>query len=76
MDGAGPTRLKRRALLAVKHTSRTLSVPPSTRASIAMDGGVADTTWLYTGRYSAEGGRSWDASNTLGVLLAAPDALC
>jgi hypothetical protein len=37
-------------LLAVKHTTRTLSGPPSTRASIAMDGGVADTTWLYTGR--------------------------
>ena len=28
---------------AVKHTTRTLSGPPSTGAAIAMDGGVADT---------------------------------
>ena len=31
-------------------TTRTTSGPPSTRASIAMDGGVADTTCYYTGR--------------------------
>ena len=29
------------AAAAVKHTTRTLSGPPSTRAAIAMDGGVA-----------------------------------
>ena len=37
-------------MLLLFNTTRTLSGPPSTRASIAMDGGVADTTWLYTGR--------------------------
>ena len=36
--------------LAVKHTTRTLSGPPSTRTAIAMDGGVADTACYYTGR--------------------------
>ena len=36
--------------LLLFNTTRTTSGPPSTRASIAMDGGVADTTWLYTGR--------------------------
>ena len=36
--------------LPVKHTTRTLSGPPSTRAAIAMDGGVADTACYYTGR--------------------------
>ena len=72
MDGAGPTRLKRRALLAVKHTSRTLSVPPSTRASIAMDGGVADTTCYYTGRYSAEGGRSWEPTRSAFFVFRPP----
>jgi hypothetical protein len=35
---------------AVKHTTRTLSGPPSTGAAIAMDGGVADTACNYTGR--------------------------
>jgi hypothetical protein len=35
---------------AVKHTTRTLSGPPSTGAAIAMDGGVADTACYYTGR--------------------------
>jgi len=35
---------------AVKHTTRTLSRPPSTGAAIAMDGGVADTACYYTGR--------------------------
>ena len=34
----------------VKHTTRTLSGAPSTRAAIAMDGGVADTACYYTGR--------------------------
>jgi len=30
--------------------ARRLSGPPSTRAAIAMDGGVADTACFYTGR--------------------------
>jgi len=38
------------AKAAVKHTSHTHSGTRSTRASIATDGGVADTTWLYTDR--------------------------
>ena len=38
------------AAAAVKHTTRTLSGPPSTGAAIAMDGGVADTACYYTGR--------------------------
>ena len=33
---------------AVKHTTRTLSGPPSTGAAIAMYGGVADTACYYT----------------------------
>ena len=37
-------------LLLLFNTTRTTSGPPSTRASIAMDGGVADTTCYYTGR--------------------------
>ena len=35
---------------AVKHTTRTLSGPPSTGAAVAMDAGVADTACYYTGR--------------------------
>ena len=38
------------AAAAVKHTTRTLSGPPSTGAAIALDGGVADTACYYTGR--------------------------
>ena len=38
------------SLLLLFNTTRTTSGPPSTRASIAMDGGVADTTCYYTGR--------------------------
>jgi len=37
-------------LLVLFNTTRTLSGPPSTRAAIAMDGGVADTACYYTGR--------------------------
>jgi hypothetical protein len=44
-------QLRRRLwLLLLFNTTRTTSGPPSTRASIAMDGGVADTTCYYTGR--------------------------
>jgi hypothetical protein len=32
------------------NTTRTTSGPSSTRAFIAMDGGLADTTCYYTGR--------------------------
>ena len=38
-----PIAIRAVAAPAVKHTTRTLSEPPSTRAAIAMDGGVADT---------------------------------
>ena len=38
------------------HTTHTLSGPPSTRAAIAMVGGVADTACSYTGRYNVIGG--------------------
>ena len=36
------------AAAAVQHNARTLSGPPSTRATVAMDGGVADTARANT----------------------------
>ena len=45
-------------VLLLFNTTRTTSGPPSTGAAIAMDGGVADTTCFYTGRFSAAWGEA------------------
>ena len=44
------TTRARAAAAAVQHNARTHSGPPSTGATITMDGGVADTTRTNTGR--------------------------
>ena len=52
-SGAGGARWLRKekfAAAAFQHNARTHSGPPSTGATITMDGGVADTTRKNTGR--------------------------
>ena len=42
--------IREAAAAAAQHNARTHSGPPSTGDTITMDGGVADTTRIYTGR--------------------------
>jgi len=60
---------------AVQHNARTLSGPPSTRATVAMDGGVADTARANT-KNSCEHkpliGKSWGKGERRNSICASP----